>query len=398
MYCTRNVTEDLVFVGSDDRRLSMFEGTYGVPRGISYNSYLLLDEKTVLFDTVDKAIAKVFFENVKHVLNGRKLDYLFVHHVEPDHAATLEELILRYPEVKVVCNRLSFNMIKQFFDFDLDERAIIVDEDSLISSGKHNFIFRMAPMVHWPEVMVTYDKEAKILFSADAFGLFGAQNGNLFADEVDFERDYLDESRRYYANVIGKYGVQVNNFIQKISAFDIQIICPLHGFVWRKDLDKFINKYKLWASYTPEVKGVLIAYASIYGNTENAVQILASKLSEAGIKVDIYDTSVTAASFIIAEAFKYSHIIFASATYNTGIFVAMENLLHDIEAHNLENRTVAFIENGSWAPRSYKLMREIIEPLKGTKIIENKITIKSSLKENQLKEIEDLKDAIVKSM
>jgi len=398
MYCTRNVTKDLIFVGSDDRRLSMFEGTYGVPRGISYNSYLLLDEKTVLFDTVDKAIAKVFFENVKHVLSGRKLDYLFVHHVEPDHAATLEELIIRYPEVKVVCNRLSFNMIKQFFDFDLDSRTIIVDEDSVISSGKHNFIFKMAPMVHWPEVMVTYDKEAKILFSADAFGSFGAQNGNLFADEVDFERDYLDEARRYYANVIGKYGVQVNNFIQKISFLDIKIICPLHGFVWRKDLDKFINKYKLWATYTPEVKGVLIAYASIYGNTENAVQILSSKLSEAGIKVDIYDTSVTAASFIISEAFKYSHIVFASATYNTGIFVTMENLLHDIEAHNLENRTVAFIENGSWAPRSAKLMKEIIEPLKGTKIIDNKITIKSSLKENQLKEIEDLKDAIIKSM
>lgn len=394
MYNYRKIQDDLFWIGANDRRLAMFEGVYSVPDGVSYNSYILLDEKTVLFDTVDKAVAKVFFENLAAVLGNRKLDYIFVHHMEPDHSAVLEDVVLRYPDVKIVCNTATRNMIKQFFDFDLDSRWIEAKEGEVFSTGRHNFCFVKAPMVHWPEVMVSFDTTDGILFSADAFGAFGALNGALFADEVDFDRDYLDEARRYYTNIVGKYGQQVTALLTKAALLDIRMICPLHGFVWRRNIGYFIDKYLHWASYTPEEAGVMIAYASVYGNTENAAEILAVKLREKGIKTQIFDVSVTAASDIIAAAFRYSHLVFASTTYNAGIFVCMEALLNDLVSHNLQNRTVALLENGSWAPTSGSLMRNMLSKCKNMHILDTGLTIRSALKANQLPQLEAVADAL----
>ena len=297
MYCTRKVTDDLIWVGADDRRLACFEGVYGVPDGVSYNSYLLLDEKTVLFDTVDKAVYETFFENLEHALGGRALDYLVISHMEPDHAATVEGLLLRHPETRILCNDKIKTMLGQFFrGVDLTDRIDLVKEGSVFTSGRHEFTFVMAPMVHWPEVMMSYDKTDKILFSADAFGTFGALNGRLFADECDFMGDYLDEARRYYTNIVGKYGMQVQSVLKKAAGLDIALVCPLHGPVWRKDFGSFLEKYLLWSSYAPEEKSVMLAYASVYGHTENAANILAVKLCERGVRVRMYDTSVTPAS------------------------------------------------------------------------------------------------------
>jgi len=394
MYCTRKVLDDLIWVGADDRRLPFFEGVYGVPDGVSYNSYLMLDEKTVLFDTVDKAVYGVFLENLAHALGGRKLDYIVVHHMEPDHAATLELVLQRYPEAAVVCNAKIQTMLGQFFPMDLTGRIHLVKEGDSLSVGRHTLNFVMAPMVHWPEVMMTYDSTDKILFTADAFGSFGALNGRLFADEVDFFRDHLDEARRYYTNIVGKYGPQVQAVLKKAAKLDIAYVCPLHGFVWRSHFGDFLEKYLLWSSYTPEERSVVLAYASVYGHTENTANILAAKLCEKGVKVRMYDTSVTPASYIVSEAFRCSHLVFAATTYNAGVFVTMENLLHDIAAHNLQNRKVALIENGSWAPTSGKVMQEILSGLKGIEFYENKITLKSALAEGQLAEIEALAQAI----
>ena len=394
MYCVKKVTEDLTWVGANDRRLSMFEGVYSVPNGVSYNSYLLLDEKTVLFDTVDKSVSEQFMENVEHVLSGRRLDYVVIQHMEPDHSATLAELLRRCPETTVVCNKMIADMIKQFFNLDITPRALIVKEGDTLSTGRHNLTFIAAPMVHWPEVMVTYDTVDKILFSADAFGTFGALNGAIFADEVDFDRDYMDEARRYYTNIVGKYGAQVQALLKKASGIEISLICPLHGFVWRRNLDSFINKYLLWSSYTPEESGVIIAYASIYGNTANAAEVLSAYLFDRGVRTVVYDVSVTPASDIIAACFRFSHIVFAAPTYNSGIFVTMEAFLHDLAAHSLQNRTVAFIQNGSWAPTSGKQMRAIIEPLRNTTVLNGLISVKSALKPEQAAELAALADTI----
>ena len=396
MYCYRKVTEDLYWIGGNDRRLALFEGVYQIPRGVSYNSYLLMDEKTVLLDTVDKAIKGVFFENIEKVLDGRKLDYLVVHHMEPDHSEAIWEVVMRYPEVKIICNAKIAQMMKQFFSFGVDSRVVLVKEGDNFSTGKHNLVFVSAPMVHWPEVMVSYDTTDKILFSADAFGTFGALNGALFADEVDFPRDYLDEARRYYTNIVGKYGVQVQALLKKAATLDIQMICPLHGFVWRKDIGWYLDKYMHWSSYTPEEQGVVIAYASIYGNTANAADILACRLRERGVRTEVFDVSVTPASEIIAAAFKYSHLVFAAPTYNSGVFVTMEALLMDLAEHNIQNRTVAFMENGTWAATSARQMSAMLEKCKNLTVLEQKVTVKSAMKEEQMAEIEALVEALVK--
>ena len=398
MYCTRNVTNDLVWVGGDDRRLAMFEGVYSVPDGVSYNSYLLLDEKTVLFDTVDEAVQKVFFENVAHTLAGRELDYVIVQHMEPDHSATLEGILMRHPEAVVICNKKTEAMIYQFFGADLKMNVQIVGEGDVLKTGRHELTFLMAPMVHWPEVMVTYDITDKILFSADAFGTFGALNGALFADEVDFFADYLKEARRYYTNIVGKYGTQVQALLKKASTVEINMICPLHGFVWRRNIGDYLVKYQQWSRYEPEVTGVMIAYASVYGNTENAANILACRLRDMGIRTTIFDVSVTASSEIVAASFEYSHLVFASTTYNAGIFISMDELLRDLASHNLQNRTVAFLENGSWAATSGKLMREIIGSLKNMTILDKTVSLKSSLSEAQLDDIDALAEAIAETM
>ena len=394
MYCTRKVTNDLTWVGADDRRLACFEGVYGVPDGVSYNSYLLIDNKTVLFDTVDKAVSRTFFENVAHALGGRKLDYLVISHMEPDHAATIDELVLRYPDITIVCNSKIQTMLGQFFRLSDKLKYLVVKEGDTLSTGKHNFTFVMAPMVHWPEVMMTYDLTDKILFSADAFGTFGALNGNLFNDEVDFFTDYLDEARRYYTNIVGKYGAQVQAVLKKAAALELNYVCPLHGFVWRSHFGDFLEKYLKWSSYTPEENGVMIAYASVYGHTENTVNILACKLAERGIKTKVYDTSVTPASYILSDAFKYSHMVLASTTYNAGIFVTMENLVHDIANHNLQNRKVAILENGSWAAASGGLMKKALSGLKGTQFIGEIVSLKSDITDSQLAELDALADAI----
>ena len=398
MHCTKKITSDLVWVGADDRRLAFFEGVYGVPEGVSYNSYLLLDEKTVLFDTVDKAVAHNFFENVAYALGGRKLDYLVVHHMEPDHAATIEDIALRYPEATIVCNAKIKDMLSRFFPTDLSGRVKLVKEGDTLSTGRHNLTFVMAPMVHWPEVMMSYDSTDGILFSADAFGSFGALNGRIFADEVDFMHDCIDEARRYYTNIVGKYGMQVQAVLKKAAGLDIRLVCPLHSFVWRQGFGDFLEKYVKWATYEPEEKGVLIAYASVYGHTENAANILAAKLCDRGVKVKMYDTSVTAPSFILSDAFKYSHLVFAATTYNAGIFSTMSQLLHEIAEHNLQNRKIALIENGSWAPTSGGLMRKLLEGLKGTEFIADTLTLKSALTEGQLADLDVLADAIAESV
>ncbi len=399
MYCVKKIKDDLFWVGGTDRRLALFENAYPIPRGVSYNAYVLKDEKTVLFDTVDWAVSSQLFENLEAVLGGRALDYVIVNHMEPDHCATLEDVVRRYPEVKVVCNAKTVDIIKQFFDFDIDSRAVIVKENDTFCTGKHTYTFVMAPMVHWPEVMVTYDTTDKILFSADAFGTFGAMNGNLFADEVNFERDWLDDARRYYTNIVGKYGASVQTLLKKAAGLDIQMICPLHGPVWRENIGWYVDKYLTWSSYAPEEKAVMIAYGSIYGNTENAANILACRLADRGIRnIAVYDVSSTHPSVMVAEAFRCSHLVFASATYNGGIFTSMERMLSDLKAHALQNRTVAVIENGSWGMVAARQMKDMIAGMKNMEILEPTVSIKSSLKAGQEADIEALADAIAASL
>ena len=400
MYNVRKITEDLFWIGASDRRLALFENVYPIPMGVSYNSYVLKDEKTVLLDTVDSAVAEQFFANLKHILGDKKLDYLVVNHMEPDHCSQIARVMDMYPSAKIVCTAKTKQMIAQFFGNTAgDEQFVLVKDGDVLKTGKHELSFVSAPMVHWPEVMVTFDKTDGILFSADAFGTFGAINGNIFADEVDFERDYLNEARRYYANIVGKYGPQVLSLLKKASALEIKMICPLHGFIWRKNIAYLVEKYLKWAEYVPEEKGVVIAYGSIYGNTENACEILAAKLAEKGIKnIKMYDVSVTHGSYIIGEAFRASHLVFAAPTYNAGIFINMENLLHDITAHNLQNRTIALMDNGSWAATCNKQMKEELQKLKNIEFLEPEISLKSALSETQLAEIDELATKIADSL
>ena len=399
MHCVKKVTDDLYWIGGSDRRLALFENVYPIPRGVSYNSYVLLDEKTVLLDTVDASISGLFFENLEHVLNGRTLDYLIVNHMEPDHCAIIADVVRRYPDVKLVCNAKTVPMLKQFFDFPVDDRTVIVKEMDTLCTGKHTFAFVMAPMVHWPEAMVSYDTVDKILFSADGFGTFGAINGNLFADEVNFERDWLDDARRYFINIVGKYGVQVQNLLKKAATLEIKMICPLHGPIWRENLGWFIEKYDTWSSYKPEDQAVMIAYASIYGNTENAAEILASKLADKGVKnIAMYDVSVTDPSVIVSESFRCSHLVFAAPSYNGGIFTKMETVLSELKAHSLQNRTVAIMENGTWAPVAGKQMREIFAGMKNIELLEEGVTIRSAVKEAQEASLEALAEKIASSL
>ena len=398
MYCTRKVNDDYTWVGADCRRLALFEGVFGVPEGVSYNSYLLMDEKTVLFDTVDAQVIHQFRENLLHTLGGRSLDYIVVHHMEPDHTAQLEDLVLRFPEVQILCSAMAKTMIGQFFGHAYDDRIHVCKEGDTLCTGRHTLRFLMAPMVHWPEVMATYDRTDKLLLSADAFGCFGALNGHLFADEVDFDRDCLDECRRYYTNIVGKYGSQVQALLKKVAELELQMILPLHGFVWRRDLEYILGKHDLWSRYEPEVRGVMIAYASIYGDTECAANILACRLAEQGIKTQMFDTSVTPSSYILSAAFQYSHLVFAAPTYNAGVFITMEELLRDIAAHGLQDRKMVLLENGSWAPASGKEMQKILQNLKGWSQMEETLTIRSALREDQTLQLERLATVLAKDV
>ena len=395
----RKIAEDLYYIGCSDRRIQLFESAYPVPDGVSYNSYLLKDEKTVLFDTVDKVCSCQFFKNLESALAGSQLDYLVVHHMEPDHAALIEEVQRRFSNVKIICSAKAKEMMKQFFDFDVDSIVETVKEGDVLNTGNHELQFVMAPMVHWPEVMVTYDRTRGALFSADAFGSFGAINGNLFDDEVDWERDYLDEARRYYTNIVGKYGAQVQMLLKKASGLDIKTIYPLHGLIIRKNIGLFIDKYDKWSSYMPEEKGVLIAYTSVYGGTEAAVEILAAKLAEKGVKdIKMYDLSFAEPSKVLAEAFKYSNLVLATTTYNCGIFESMKSFIDNLVSHNLQNRKITLIGNGSWAPTSAMNMKQELEKLKGTEFLTEDITVRSALKKEQLAELDNVVITIEKSL
>ncbi len=399
MHNIRKITNDLIYVGASDRRLALFENVYPIPRGVSYNSYVLLDEQTVLLDCADLAVMPQFMDNIAAALAGRKLNYIVVNHLEPDHAATIEEAVLRHPEAKIVTNTKAANMIRQFFSFDLDSRLMVVGEADTLTTGRHELKFVNAPMVHWPEVMVTYDTTDHILFSADAFGTFGALNGNIFADEVNFDRDWLDDARRYYINIVGKYGVQVQGLLKKAAALQIDMLCPLHGPIWRKDIGYFINKYDIWSKYEPEQKGVVIVYGSIYGHTAAAAERLATLLAEKGVReIAVYDASQTDVSILVSEAFRFSHIVIAAATYNGGIFTPVENLLHDLKAHSFQNRHVALIENGTWAAQSGKQMRTMLDEMKGLTVVGDTLTLKSAMQPSQEEQLATLADAIVGSM
>ena len=399
MYCTRKVTDTIWWVGGNDRRLALFENLFPIPHGVSYNSYVIMDEKTALMDTTDPSITSLFLANVAHTLNGRKLDYLIINHMEPDHCSNIEEIMHRYPETTLVCNAKTLQMIGQFYDLDLTERTMIIKEGDTLSLGSHTLHFVAAPMVHWPEVMMVYEDSEKILFSADGFGSFGALNGNLFNDEINFDRDWLDDARRYYTNIVGKYGAQVQAVLKKASGLDIQMICPLHGPIWRNNLAYILDKYVKWSTYEPEDKAVAIMYGSMYGNTERAADILATALSTAGVKdVRVYDISNTDVSELISEAFRCSHIVIASPTYNGGLYPVVESLLNDMKALNLQNRTFALIENGTWAATSNKHMRAIVEAMKNMTILDTTVTVKSSVKEAQIEALQQLAKEIIDSL
>ncbi|MDR3364860.1 MAG: FprA family A-type flavoprotein [Clostridiales Family XIII bacterium] len=405
MHCVRKVTDDLYWVGANEHRLHLFENIHPIPRGVSYNSYLLLDEKTVLFDTVDWAGCRQFLENIEYVLDGRPLDYLLINHLEPDHAGSIDEILIRHPETSIISNEKAFMLMHQFgFHIDGEGRDIEVKEGDTFSFGAHNVTFVSAPMVHWPEAMVTLDLTNGVLFSADAFGTFGAIDGHLFADEVPFQEEWLDDARRYLTNIVGKYGPHIQRLLGiAASVLDkIKIVCPLHGPVWRADenLLWFIDKYDKWSKYEPEEKGVLIVYASMYGNTEAAVMALASKLSQRGHNnYKVYDVSSTHVSYLISETFKYSHIVLASVTYNLGVYPPMLDYLHDMKALNLQKRTVAVIENGSWAPKSGDLIEAFLNnEMKEMTVLSGRVTINSSVNESAERELEELADTLVESL
>lgn len=402
MYCVRKVTDDLFWVGANDHRLHLFENIHPIPRGVSYNAYLLLDQKTVLFDTVDWSACRQLLENVNHLLDGRPLDYLLINHMEPDHGASIEEILLRWPDVKVISTEKAFMLMRQF-GFHIDGHELIeVKEGDTFEFGAHKVTFVAAPMVHWPEAMVTFDLTSGVLFSADAFGSFGALDGKLFADEVNFDRDWIDDARRYLTNIVGKYGPHVQLLLKKASGIldQIKFICPLHGPVWRENLGYFIDKYDKWSRYEPEEQGVLIAYASMYGNTESAAQALAAKLCEKGMtNVWVYDVSNTHVSQLISESFRLSHIVLASVTYNLGIYPVMHNFLMDMKALNLQNRTFALVENGSWAIKSGDLMQKFIEnELKNMTVLGDRLTMASSLPDDKASDLNALADTIIESM
>ena len=388
MHCTRKVTDGIHWVGANDRRIAKFENMFPVPRGVSYNSYVILDEKTALMDTADSSVAERFMENVEAVLDGRTLDYLVVQHMEPDHCANIVAIIEKYPEVTVVGNAKTMQMIGQFYSGTKAENTLLVKEGDKLSLGEHELNFVTAPMVHWPEVMVTYESKEKILFSADAFGTFGALNGTLFDDEIFFDAVWMEDARRYYTNIVGKYGLQVQALLKKAAGLDIAMICPLHGPVWRNDLELLLEKYDQWSRYEAEEDGVLIVYGSMYGNTENAAEVLAAEIAEQGMKnIKMYDASVTDCSYLIAEAFRYNRIVVAAPTYNAGLFAPIEHFLNDMKALNVQNKKIALLENGTWAPMAGKHMRAIVESMKNMEIVEPVISIKSALQPAQMEDV-----------
>ncbi len=384
----KKLADEIYYIGADDKTLDLFEGQYIIPEGISYNSYVIMDEKIAVMDTVDKRATDEWFKNLEDVLDGREPDYLVVLHMEPDHAANIEKFLDKYKNAKVVGNPKTFSMIPQFFEhLDLEGRQVVVNEGDELVLGEHILTFVMAPMVHWPEVMVAYEKKEKILFSADAFGKFGA---------LDVEDEWDCEARRYYINIVGKYGVQVQALLKKAAALDIQKIFPLHGPMLTENLGYYLNKYDIWSSYRPEDEGILIAYASVYGHTEKAAKKLKEILEAKGApKVAITDLARDDIAEAVEDAFRYDRLVLASITYDAGIFPCMESFIAHLKSKNYQNRRVAFIENGSWAPIAAKKMRAELEGLKNLTFLDNTVSIKSAMKEADVKQLEALADELL---
>ena len=388
MFNVRQISDDFYYVGGNDRRLELFENVYPVPDGVSYNSYLLVDDKTVLLDTADAAIGHQFLENVEHVLDGRTLDYVVVNHMEPDHCATLCDIVVRYPDVKIVGNTMTFRMMKQFFDFDIDSHAIVVKDGDTLETGHHVLSFVTTPMVHWPEVMVSYESAEKVLFSADGFGTFGTLDAQ--------EDDWACEARRYYFNICGKYGVQVQNLLKKAAKLDIRKICPLHGPVLDENLGWYIGLYDTWSKYEPETDGVFIAYCSVHGNTAKAAEKLCEIIkSKTDKKVSIADLSRTDLAEDIEDAFRFSRMVVIAPSYDGGVFPIMNDFLHHLKIKGYKNRKVAMVENGSWAPSAAKTMRTYLEEMKNIEICPTVVTIRSAMKEENIPQLEQLADEIL---
>ena len=381
------ITDTIYYIGANDKDIRLFEGQYEVPNGMAYNSYLIKDEKNVILDTCDKKVTNTWLENLEKVLQGEKVDYLIISHLEPDHAYNIRLLVEKYPEMKLIGNSTTFSMLPNFFDIDLTNKKIEVKEAEEINIGKHTLQFFMAPMVHWPEVMVTYDKLDKVLFSADGFGKFGT---------LDTEEDWDCEARRYYFGIVGKYGNQVQALLKKASTLDIQIICPLHGPILKENLEHYIKKYDIWSSYKPEDDGVFIACASIYGNTLKATEKLKEILEEKGAKkVVLADLTREDMHEAVEDAFRYDKIVLAASSYNAGVFVPMQQFLNHLKERNYQNRKVAIIQNGSWAPSAEKTIRNMLQEMKDIDIIEKSVTIKSTMKEDTIKQMEELADSLI---
>ena len=397
MHNTRKINDDIYYLGASDRRIELFENVYPVSQGMSYNSYLITDEKTCLMDSVDESVRGQFLENLKYALNGKNLDYMVVQHMEPDHCSIVPELFRMYPDMKLVASLQAFKMMENFYSLQTEERRLVVKEGDTLKLGKHTLKFIAAPMVHWPEVLMTYDVTDKILFSADAFGSFGAMSGNIFADEIDWDKDFKDEARRYYVNIVGKYGLQTQNVLKKASTLDIQMVCPLHAHIWRKDLSTIISLYDTWSKYEAEKDSVVIFYGSIYGNTQNAAEILAMQLAENGIEnVEVFDTSKTHVSFLASKAFEYKTLVFAAATYNAEIFDTVQNLITELKNHNLSNRRIGLIENGSWVPVAASKMKAQLETFKNMEIVEPVVKVVSSVTDKNVEELSVLAKELMK--
>ena len=380
------ISDSIIYVGASDRTLDLFESQYVVPNGMAYNSYVILDDKAAVMDTVDNRVADVWFENLDKALGGRAIDYLIVQHMEPDHSANIQKLAERYPDMKIVGNAKTFVMMNQFFDYDFSERQVVVKEGDTLELGSHTLHFVMAPMVHWPEVMVTYESSEKVLFSADGFGKFGA---------MDAEEDWACEARRYYFNIVGKYGAQVQALLKKAATLDIEMILPLHGPILKENLGYYIGKYDVWSSYQPEDKGVLVAYASIHGNTAKAAKKLGEMLKDKGVeKVVISDLSREDMAEVIEDAFRYDRMVVMAASYDGGVFPVMLDFLMHLQAKNYQKRVIGIVQNGSWAPTAGRVMKGLIETFKDIDLIEDMVTIKSALKPDSEAELEKLADII----
>lgn len=400
MQNTRKITDDLYYVGGNDRKIRMFENILPISHGVSYNSYLLLDEKTCLLDTIDQDVSRLFLENVTYALSGRDLDYLVIHHMEPDHCYNINEILLRYPNCKLVGNIQTFRYLKNFFpNLNTEGKEVLVKEGDILDLGKHKLKFFMTPLVHWPEVMMSFDSTDGLLFTADAFGSFRALDGYLFNDEIDPDTMWLDEARVYYTNIVGKYGVQVLNAFKKLPINDTKMILPLHGVIWRNNLEYILGKYQTWASYAYEKKGVMIVYGSMYGNSMNAAEILASRLSENEVRnIEVFDVSATDKDLLVSEAFRLSNIVLISPTYNATMFPGIEEFITDITRMNLQGRTFTLIQNGTWAPQSTRLMKEKLAAMKNLIFTPSELTINSALKDADLvtmdKIVNEIKDSL----